>query len=172
MISRLHEKIRDSIKSNPERSTYQKEYMEYLNLQARECSAPAPCWPRSPGSTSPFSWIRSFTRIPRIVYFRMGLSAVGLIVFAATFFKSTRAGARTAPRDPGVPALQLRLLHGPDRDDPSYISGFHARHLCCRVHALAADRLVPVFHSLHHHLRGRHPDTTGRISIPGPSITP
>ncbi len=126
MISRLLEKIRDFIKGNPERSTYRKEYMEYLHRQARGLQRPA-------ALLAMVSWIHFaffldpeiHPEFPELFYFRMGLSAVGLIVFAATFFKSTRGR--------GLGLLYVLLAYllfscayftGRIADDPSYTSGF------------------------------------------------
>ncbi len=141
MISRLLEKIRDFIKSNPERHIYRNEYMEYLNLQARGIQRPC-------ALLAMVSWLyfaffldpEIHPEFPELFYFRMGLSAVGLIVFVATFFKSTRGR--------GLGLLHLMLAYllfscayftGRIADDPSYVSGFM---LVISVAAFMPSRLI------------------------------
>ncbi len=126
MTSQLFEITRRFVKGNPERSSYRKEYMEYLNGQARGLQRPA-------ALLAMVSWLhfgffldpKLHPEFPELLYFRLGLSAVGLFVFAATFFKRIRGK--------GLGLLHVMLAYllfscayftGRIADDPSYISGF------------------------------------------------
>lgn len=141
MTSRLLEKIRDFIRGNPERSTYRNEYMEYLHRQARGMHRPC-------ALLAMVSWLHFaffldpelHPEFPELLYFRLGLSAVGLVVFAATFFKRTRGR--------GLGLLHVMLAYllfscayftGRIADDPSYVSGFM---LVITVTAFMPSRLI------------------------------
>ncbi|PKN35670.1 MAG: hypothetical protein CVU61_02275 [Deltaproteobacteria bacterium HGW-Deltaproteobacteria-19] len=126
MPSQYIEKIKRFVKKNPERSHYHDEYMKYLNGQARGLQ-------RSAALLAMVSWLHFgffldpelHPEFPELLYFRLGLSAVGLIVFAATFYKRTRGK--------GLGLLHVMLAYllfscayftGRIADDPSYIAGF------------------------------------------------
>ncbi|NPU84239.1 MAG: diguanylate cyclase [Syntrophaceae bacterium] len=100
--------------------------MEYLHSQAKGMQ-------RAFALLAMISWLHFgffldpelHPEFPELLYFRLGLSAVGLIVFAATFFDRIRGK--------GLGLLHLMLAYmlfscayftGRIADDPSYIAGF------------------------------------------------
>jgi methyl-accepting chemotaxis protein len=119
------EKVSRFIRPDPEKATYRDEFLAALNVQARALQRPF-------GFIASIAWInfafnldpKLHPEFPELFYFRIALSIVGIIVFAASFSETLRG------RGLGIlyllvtfSFLSCSFFTGRIADDAGYVSG-------------------------------------------------
>jgi serine phosphatase RsbU (regulator of sigma subunit) len=118
-------KILEFIRPNPERLLFKKEYLAHLNAQALSLQRPLSflaiiAWLAFAFQMDP----KLHPEFPELLYFRLALSAAGLIVFAVSFTRGFRGRGLGWLYFIGVfLLLSCSFFTGRLADDPSYVSG-------------------------------------------------
>lgn len=121
----MFEKLRKLLSRNPDRLKYRAEFAEELNRQLNS-------WVRISAIIAIFAWLdfafnidkKLHPEFPELFYFRIGLTAIGLVVFAATFVPPLeRHGHWLLKALVSYVMLATAFFTGRIANDPNYVSG-------------------------------------------------
>jgi serine phosphatase RsbU (regulator of sigma subunit) len=118
-------RLRGMFRRNPERLQYRGEFVADLNRQLNS-------WTRVGSAIAVFAWLdfafntdkKLHPEFPELLYFRLGLTAIGALVFLASFIPLLKPhGALMLKILIGYVMVATSFFTGRIADDPNYVSG-------------------------------------------------